>query len=110
VRFFVALLVLAACRGKTGAPPCESVGAKFVSLAKFDLEKAKLDDETRRNIGDQLPAMRDSLVNACKDSEWDPAVRTCLVDALDHVAFERCQRDLTPAQRDRLERGEPDER
>ena len=109
MRFFV-LLALAACRGNSGAPSCEAVGAKFVSLAKLDLDATKLDDDTRRNITDQLPAMRDSLVNACKDSRWDPAVRTCLLGALDHVAFESCQRDLTPAQRDRLERGDPDDR
>jgi hypothetical protein len=104
VRFFL-LLVLAACRSNSGAPPCEAVGAKFVSLAKFDLEKATLDDDTRRNITDQLPAMRDSLVNACKDSSWEPAVRTCLVEAIDHTAFETCQRALTTPQRDRLEHG-----
>lgn len=101
------MIVLAACRSKEGAPPCEAVGAKFIALANFDLAKVNLDDETRRNITDQLPAMRDSLVNACKDSSWEPAVRTCLVAALDHEAFEKCQRDLTPAQRDRLERGTP---
>lgn len=105
MRFFL-LLVLAACRSKSGAPPCEAVGAKFVSLAKFDLEKTKVDDDTRRNVTAQLPAMRDSLVNACKDSKWEPSVRTCLLDALDHTAFEACQRALTPAQRDRLERGD----
>jgi hypothetical protein len=105
VKFFL-VLVLAACRSKSGAPPCEAVGAKFVALAKLDLERTTLDDDTRRNITTQLPAMRDSLVNACKDSSWEPAVRTCLLDAVDHTAFEACQRALTPAQRDRLERGE----
>jgi hypothetical protein len=105
VKFFL-VLVLAACRSKSGAPPCEAVGAKFVSLAKFDLEKTKVDDDTRRNITAQLPAMRDSLVNACKDSNWEPSVRTCLLDALDHTAFEACQRALTAAQRERLERGD----
>jgi hypothetical protein len=104
VRFFL-VLALAACRSKSGAPPCEAVGAKFVALAKLDLDKTTLDEDTRHNITNQLPAMRDSLVNACKDSSWEPAVRTCLVEALDHTAFEACQRDLTAPQRDRLERG-----
>ena len=104
------MLALAACRGNSAAPSCEAVGAKLVALAKFELETAKIDADARRNIDDQLPAMRDSLVNACKDSTWEPAVRTCLVNAIDHVAFEKCQRDLTSAQRDRLERGDPDER
>jgi hypothetical protein len=79
-------------------------------LAQRDLETARLDDDTRRLVLDQLPAMRDALVNACIDTGWDPAVRTCMVDATDHASFEQCERALTKAQRDALERGVPDER
>ena len=80
-----------------------------MTLANTDLEKASLDEDTRHLVMVQLPAMRDSLVNACKDSEWSPQVRTCLVDAVDHETFEKCQRMLTAAQRDRLERDSADE-
>lgn len=105
--FFAACFVsLAACGNPQGAPPCEAVGAKFVALAKRDLDGAKLDDDTRRLVLDQIPAMRDSLVNACKDAKWTPQVRSCLHDATDHASFETCQRALTAAQRDRLERGD----
>lgn len=110
MRHFLVLLTLVACGEKQGAPPCEAVGTKFVVLAKYDLANAKVDAETRRLVLDQLPAMRDSLVNACKDSEWAPAVRTCMVDASDHVTFESCEHALTSTQRNALERGDSDER
>jgi hypothetical protein len=106
----LAALWLGGCRGQEGAPPCEAVGAKFVALARHDLDRTALDEDTRRLVVYQLPAMRDSLVDACKDSRWEPQVRSCLLDAVDHATFEDCQRALTPAQRDRLERGTSDER
>ena len=81
------------------------MGAKLVVLAQRDLETAKLDDDARRFVLDQLPAMRDALVNACTDTRWDPAVRACMVDVTDHAGFEICERALTQAQRDALERG-----
>jgi hypothetical protein len=110
VRWLV-VLILAACGGdKSGAPPCEAVGAKFVVLAKYDLEAAKVDGETRRLVIDQIPAMRDNLVNACRESKWEPSVRSCMVDSLDHAGFEKCESALTAAQRTTLERGDSDER
>ncbi len=81
------------------------MGAKLVVFVERDLETAKLDDEARRLVLDQLPAMRDTLVNACTETKWDPGVRTCMVDATDHAVFEQCQRGLTATQRDVLERG-----
>jgi len=81
-----------------------------VVLAQADLETAKLDDETHRLVIDQLPAMRDALVHACTDSQWDPAVRTCMVDATDHASFEDCERALSPTQRNTLEHNVSDER
>lgn len=101
------VLLLAACkRDPNAAPPCGAVGAKLFVLARNDLErdKAKYDDASRRLVLDQLPAMRDSLVNACTDTKWSDAVRRCLVAASDHLAFEACQQQLTDAQRQALER------
>jgi hypothetical protein len=109
-RLLITISLLAACGPKPTAPPCEAIGTKFVVLAKFDLEQAKLDDDTRRLIQDQIPAMRDSLVNACKDGKWEPAVRTCMAESVDHQSFESCERALTPTQRNALERGGSDER
>ncbi len=104
---FLLALALAACKRDPNAPPpCGAVGAKLFILARADLDrdKTKYDDATRRAVMDQLPAMRDSLVNACTDTKWSDAVRRCLVDAPDHLAFETCQQQLTDAQRQALAR------
>ena len=83
------------------------MGAKLIVLARADTDRdfaATKDEDTRRLVLDQLPAMRDALVNACTDTKWSEAVRRCLVDAADHLAFEACQQQLTDAQRQSLER------
>ena len=99
----LAALLLTACkRDPNAAPPCGAVGAKLFVLASADLEKTKATEDTRRAVMDQLPAMRDSLVNACTETKWSDAVRRCLVDATDHLAFETCQQQLTDAQRQAL--------
>lgn len=101
----VVLALGAGCRGGAAdGPPCGAAGAKFMALAKDDLEHTTVDAEMRRAVADQLPAMRDSLVHVCTDSKWSGAVRTCLVDAKDRVAFEACEQQLTDAQRQALDR------
>jgi hypothetical protein len=99
---------LFACGDAKNPPPCAAVGAKLVVLAQADLASARVDDTTRRMVLDQLPAMRDALVNACTDSTWDPAIRQCMVDATDHASFAKCEQALTATQRDALERGVPE--
>lgn len=107
--FVIVGIAATACRGSTAeAPTCETVGTNFVVLAKRDLDAGKIDDDTRRLVLDQLPAMRDNLVNSCKDHAWAPAVRTCLAGAIDHAALEQCQTGLTADQRNALERGDLD--
>jgi hypothetical protein len=104
----LAVLMLAGCkRDPNAAPPCGAVGAKLFVLARADLDKdkARYDEATRRAAMDQLPAIRDALVNACTDTKWSDAVRRCLVDATDHLAFEACQQQLTDAQRQALAKG-----
>jgi hypothetical protein len=110
VRYLLLALTLAGCRAKSAAPPCEAVGTKLVTLVRLELDRAALGEDTRRLVLYQLPAMRDSLVDACKDGDWAPDVRSCLLDAVDHASFESCQRALTATQRSRLERGASDER
>lgn len=108
VLVFAAGLALAAtgCKRKAGAPPCGAVGATFFALTMDGLTHATLDGDRdlRRAVEDQLPAMRDSIVHACTESKWSAAVRTCLVEAKDHVAFQACEQQLTDAQRQALDR------
>jgi hypothetical protein len=97
-------------RGAPAEPPCSAVGAKFLALAKDALATSRLaegdgngDVALRRAVLDQLPAMRDSLVAACTETKWSGAVRACLVEARDHLAFAACQQQLTDEQRQALE-------
>jgi hypothetical protein len=101
----VALVTIACKRDPDAAPPCGAVGAKLLVIARAELEASRgtYDDATRRAVLDQLAAMRDALVHACTDTGWSDAVRRCLVDAPDHLAFEACQRQLTDPQRHALE-------
>ena len=105
----LALLAAGCKRDPNAAPPCGAVGAKLLVIARADLERGnvKYDEDTRRAVTDQLPAMRDSLVNACTDTKWSDAVRRCLVDAPDHLAFANCQQQLTDAQRQALAKSKP---
>jgi hypothetical protein len=106
----VALVLLGACNRKSADDaPCGTVGARLFTLASDDLAKATVDSSTRRSVADQLPAMRDALVDACTKSAWPAAARNCMANAADHTAFQTCQQQLTDAQRqalDRASRGE----
>ena len=100
-----AALGSAGCRrGADDGPPCGAVAARFLDLARRDLVQSRADDATARAVTDQLPAMRDTLAQSCSDGRWSAAVRTCLVQAGDHVAFEACERQLTDEQRRDLDR------
>lgn len=96
------LIAAAACRGGDAAPSCGAVAGNFVQIATTALRMLppdQLSEAARRSVLDQLPAMRDSLDHACTDTSWSAAVRTCLARAVDHVAFQACQDQLTEAQR-----------
>lgn len=99
----VVAVVATACHAKSAAPPCGTVAGQFFKLASDDLGSAAVDDSTRRAVADQLPAMRDSLAIACSDGAWSPAVRTCMVAAPDHAAFQACEQQLTDDQRKALD-------
>ena len=100
----VLVLVAAACRGKADAPPCGTVAGQFFRLANEDLAKATVDDQARRAVIEQLPAMRDALAIACSDGAWSAAVRTCMTAAATHAAFQACEQQLTDDQRKALDR------
>lgn len=104
-----ALGSVASCRKNKDDAPCGAVASRLFALAREDLAKAKVDPSTRRAVADQLPAMRDSLTQACTDGKWSTQVRNCMVTATDHVALQTCQQQLTDDQRralDQASRGE----
>jgi hypothetical protein len=113
VGFAIAWLAASAgCRGRAAdaAPPCSAVAARFLDLARSDLDRARADEATARAVADQLPAMRDALAQACSDGTWSAAVRMCLAHAGDHVGFVACEQQLTDEQRRSLDgasRGTP---
>jgi hypothetical protein len=109
-RALVIVLFAIGCRAKAEGPSCASVAGRYYAIARDALATAKPPDELRRDVADQLPAMRDALAAACEDGEWSAAVRDCMVRAADHPALQTCERDLTEAQQrglDRAARGEP---
>jgi hypothetical protein len=106
-------IIAGGCRGGAGdaAPPCSAVAAKFLEIARYDLNAARVDEATARAVTDQLPAMRDALAQACTEGTWSAAVRACLVRAGDHAAVEACEQQLNDEQRrdlDRVSRGTPE--
>ena len=103
-RMLVVIVALAAgCHAKSDAPPCGTVAGQFYKLATDELGSAGADEATRRAVTDQLPALRDSLAIACSDGKWSAAVRTCMVAAPDHAAFQTCEKQLTDDQRKALD-------
>lgn len=102
-RVVILLIVAAACRAKADGPPCGAVAGRFFTIARADLGNATIEPVTRRAVSDQLPAMRDSLASACSDGAWSTAVRTCMVNASDHVALQ-AEQTLSDDQRRGLDR------
>jgi hypothetical protein len=107
-RVVIWVLFAAACHAKSDGPPCGTVAGQFFAFAKTDLDHSTVDDNTRRAVFDQLPAMRDQLANACNDGAWSGAVRTCMAGAADHAAFQACEQQLTNDQRKALDQAAGD--
>jgi hypothetical protein len=104
----LAVVMLAAgCHAADSEPPptCGVIAARFLDLARHDLEAAKVDEASSRAVKAQLPAMRDALARACNEGKWNEATRRCLVRANDHIGLEACEQDLTDEQRRDLDRG-----
>lgn len=101
----VALLTTACARkrGPNDEAPCGTVAARLFALASEDLATATVEPAMRRAVADQLPAMRDALVQSCTDGAWPASVRNCMAAAPDHVAFQACQQQLTDEQRRALD-------
>ncbi|MCX5744907.1 MAG: hypothetical protein NT062_20655 [Proteobacteria bacterium] len=105
MRALVIVVALAGCKPASDGAPCGAVGGQFFKIATDELAAAKdLDATRRRQVHDQLPAMRDSLDTACSDGKWSRPVRDCLAKATDHAGIEACELQLTDAQRVALDK------
>ena len=106
-RWLCVLVLLASTTGCNRSPkneaPCGTVAAKLFSLATDDLATATVEPATRKAVAEQLPAMRDALVQICSDGKWSAAVRNCMANTIDHAAFQACQQQLTDDQRRSLD-------
>jgi hypothetical protein len=102
-RVALVLLVLAGCGHKADDATCGAAATRLFTMVREDLAKAQVDPATRRAVADQLPAMRDSMAQACTAGKWSTQVRNCMVTAGDHVALQACQLQLTDEQRRALE-------
>ena len=104
----IALFLLAACKGKKDGPSCDDVGTSFLAISHRSLDDApkdQLDQGTRASIESHLPAMRDSMVLACKESKWSADSRACFTGAADPKAMESCYETLTDEQQKVLDDG-----
>lgn len=100
----IVIALAGACGHASDAePPCGVAAGRLFTLARDALAATPVDDATRRQVSDQLPAMRDALAEVCARDHWAPAVRACLARATDNAAFQACEKDLTDAQRAGLE-------
>jgi hypothetical protein len=102
----VCLLLLAACgKHKKDGSTCEEGGTAFLALSHKELDTASVDSKTRDTVESHVPAMRDSMVRACKEGHWAVEARRCFASAADDAAMESCYQMLTADQQAVLEAG-----
>jgi hypothetical protein len=102
------LLTVAACKGKKDGATCDEVGTAFLAMQHRildDAPKDELDADTKVTIESHLPAMRDSMVLACKESKWSAESRGCFTGAGDPKSMESCYETLAPEQQKVLDDG-----
>ena len=66
------------------------------------------DAKGRQTIDDTVPAMRDSMVRACKEHGWPVETRQCFADAADGAAETACYEAMPPALRAKLDQAAAD--
>lgn len=96
-----AALAAGACKGKGKGASCDAAGARFLALARADVDAtADLDPANRRGVIGLLAPMRDALIRACREDGWSAEARACFVAAPDVAAFRACDQKLTGPQRE----------
>lgn len=80
--FMVAALGVG-CKHKKGAT-CDAAGARFLALARQDLDaSADSDAASKRGLVGLLALMRDAMVRACREDGWSVEARACMAAAAD---------------------------
>lgn len=102
-------LALPACgKGKKDGASCEDVGARFLALAHAQVDSAaKAGDvapELETAVESHLPAMRDSMVRACKEDGWSKETRDCFAAASSDTRMTACYQTMPAEQRALLEK------
>lgn len=95
-------LAVAGCKGRGEGASCDSVGSKFIALARADLDASDLDPASRRGVTGLLAPMRDAMVRACREDKWSAPARTCFAGAADVATFRTCEAELGATQRELL--------
>ena len=104
-----AALAFAACgkRAHDGAT-CEEVGARFVDLARRQLEAAReagdVGADAHGAVASHVPAMRDTMVRACKEGSWSADTRGCFAKAESDTQMTTCYASMPADQRAKLEK------
>jgi hypothetical protein len=101
-------LASGACKGKKDGPSCDDVGTAFLAISHRQLDDApkdQLDSATKATVESHLPAMRDSMVLACKEGKWSAESRGCFTGAGDPKSMESCYETLSPEQQKVLDDG-----
>ena len=102
-RLALVLLVAAGCSRHGDDATCGAVATHVFAMSRAALASATVAPATQRAIADQLPAIRDSLTQSCRDGKWSTQVRNCMVTAGNPNALQACQAQLTDEQRRGLE-------
>jgi hypothetical protein len=102
-------LALTGCgKGKKDGASCEEVGARFLALAHAQVDSAAkagdVDPELETAVESHLPAMRDSMVRACKEDGWSKETRDCFAAAADDTRMTACYQTMPAEQRALLEK------
>lgn len=105
------LLAAAGCgkgTGKGSGDGCDPVGANFLTLSHRQLDDARaakqVDDQTYASIAGHLPAIRDAMVRACKESAWSVETRGCFANATSDAELAGCYQAMPAEQRELLEK------
>jgi hypothetical protein len=84
----VMLLLVGACKSN-GDPSCEQVGAAYAALVQRQLAREYQGEELGRALR-ETPQVVAQLVEVCRQKNWSPAVRRCVLTAKTAADLDKC--------------------